>query len=214
MLSNGNKAIPRWCGCKKQEYFEKNKDKINEYRRRKYAENKEAKNISLKELSLILIIIMPLSFSAGAPPSSWALPLLQDGFLAGAIWYTTRRRRCQAPALKRARHPGRGRGHWRRRRSAMGNTWAGWGSIPVVFFPGMAAPSHPCLILRATSLSLQGDPANIGKGRSRPARMPQEQTESGGIVLAAYAGPRAPRGGVTQKRRCTHRHSQSSIDCQ
>ena len=47
MLSNGNKAIPRWCGCKKQEYFEKNKDKINEYRRRKYAENKEAKNISL-----------------------------------------------------------------------------------------------------------------------------------------------------------------------
>ena len=64
----------------KQEYFEKNKDKINEYRRRKYAENKEAKNISLKELSLILIIIMPLSFPAGAPPSSWAPPLLQDGF--------------------------------------------------------------------------------------------------------------------------------------
>ena len=94
----------------KQEYFEKNKDKINEYRRRKYAENKEAKNISLKELSLILIIIMPLSFSAGAPPSSWAPPLLQDGFLAGAIWYTTRRRRCHAPALKRARHPGRGGG--------------------------------------------------------------------------------------------------------
>ena len=94
----------------KQEYFEKNKDKINEYRRRKYAENKEAKNISLKELSLILIIIMPLSFSAGAPPSSWAPPLVQDGFLAGAIWYTTRRRRCQAPALKRARHPERGGG--------------------------------------------------------------------------------------------------------
>jgi hypothetical protein len=31
----------------KQEYFEKNKDKSNEYRRRKYAENKEAKNISV-----------------------------------------------------------------------------------------------------------------------------------------------------------------------
>ncbi len=86
------------------------------------------------------------------------------------------------------------------------------GFDPRSFFPGMAG--HPCLILRATSLSLQGDPANIGKGRSRPARMPQEQTENGGIVLAAYAGPRAPRGGVTQKRRCTHRHSQSSIDCQ
>jgi hypothetical protein len=36
------------------------------------------------------------------------------------------------------------------------------GSIPVVFVPGMAG--HPCLILRATSLSLQGEPANIGKG--------------------------------------------------
>ena len=74
---------------------------------------------------------------------------------------------------------------------------------------------HPCLILRATSLSLQGDPANIGKGSSRPARctrgpgdrfgsrnlerarrrsgpscvlpqgVQQGQTESGGIVLAA-----------------------------
>ena len=29
---------------RKQEYFEKNKDKINEYRRRKYAENKEQIN--------------------------------------------------------------------------------------------------------------------------------------------------------------------------
>ena len=48
MLSNQNKTIPQWRRCKKQEYFEKNKDKINEYRRRKYAENKEAKNISLK----------------------------------------------------------------------------------------------------------------------------------------------------------------------
>jgi len=31
----------------KQEHFEKNKDKINEYRRCKYAENKEAKNTSV-----------------------------------------------------------------------------------------------------------------------------------------------------------------------
>jgi hypothetical protein len=31
-----------------------------------------------------------------------------------------------------------------------------------IFFPWMAG--HPCLTLRATSLSLQGDPANIGKG--------------------------------------------------
>jgi hypothetical protein len=31
----------------KQEYFEKNKDKINEYRRCKYAEIEEAKNTSV-----------------------------------------------------------------------------------------------------------------------------------------------------------------------
>ena len=146
MLSNGNKAIPRWCGCKKQEYFEKNKDKINEYRRRKYAENKEAKNISLKELSLILIIIMPLSFPAGAPPSSWAPPLLQDGFLAGAIWYTTRRRRCQAPALKRARHPGRGGGTGAAGVPPWGTHGPG-GVHPRIFSPwhGRSLVSHPTL---------------------------------------------------------------------
>jgi len=61
---------PSMVWVQKQEYFEKNKDKINEYRRRKYAENKEAKNISFKDFSLILIIIMPLSFSAGSSPIS------------------------------------------------------------------------------------------------------------------------------------------------
>jgi hypothetical protein len=33
----------------KQEYLEKNKDKINEYRRRKYAENKEQTNQKKRE---------------------------------------------------------------------------------------------------------------------------------------------------------------------
>ena len=33
------------------------------------------------------------------------------------------------------------------------------------------------------------------------------RTESGGIVLAANAGPRVPSGGVTLKRRCTYRPS-------
>ena len=47
------------------------------------------------------------------------------------------------------------------KRSAVGNAWAGGGSIPV-FFPWMTG--HPCLTLRARSLSLQGDPANIEKG--------------------------------------------------
>jgi hypothetical protein len=38
-------------------------------------------------------------------------------------------------------------------------------------------------------------------------RVPQGPTESGGIVLAAIAGPRAPSGGVTLKRSCTYRPS-------
>ena len=38
-------------------------------------------------------------------------------------------------------------------------------------------------------------------------RVPQGRTESGGIVLAANAGPRVPRGSVTLKRRCTYRPS-------
>jgi hypothetical protein len=33
------------------------------------------------------------------------------------------------------------------------------------------------------------------------------RTESGGIVLAANAGPRVPSGGVTLKKRCTYRPS-------
>jgi hypothetical protein len=40
-----------------------------------------------------------------------------------------------------------------------------------------------------------------------PKGVPQGQTENGGIALAAYAGPRAPRGGVTRKRHCTYRPS-------
>ena len=38
-------------------------------------------------------------------------------------------------------------------------------------------------------------------------RVPHGQTESGGIGLAANAGPRVPSGGVTHKRRCTYRPS-------
>ncbi len=47
MLSNGNKTIPQWCGAKTRILW--NKDKINEYRRRKYAENKEQINQKKRE---------------------------------------------------------------------------------------------------------------------------------------------------------------------
>jgi hypothetical protein len=66
------------------------------------------------------------------------------------------------PCSQKSASP-RGEGALRRhRRSAVGNTWAVWGSIPVVFPPGMSG--HPCLIIRVTSLSLRGEPANTGKG--------------------------------------------------
>ena len=68
---------------------------------------------------------------------------------------------------------------------------------------------------RAFLLSMK-DPSSSGPvieadpQRSCPScvllkRVPQGQTESGGIVLAANAGPRVPSGGVTLKRRCTYR---------
>ena len=112
----------------------------------------------------------PSTLTDTRPPCfEWGKPALRlgasagtVGFLAGAIWYTTRGRRCQAPALRRARHLERGGGTapqaFRR-----GYTWAGWGSI---FFP---LAGHAFLTLRATSLSLKGDPANTGKGMI-PAR--------------------------------------------
>jgi len=115
-----------------------------------------------------------------------------DEFLAEAIWYTTRRRRCQAPALRRARRPERG---WPRLvvcrstfpplspphansfviGTAVINTHTQGTDAPQafrrgehmsrvgfdpLFSPGIAC--HPFLTLSATSLSLQGGPANIG----------------------------------------------------
>ena len=70
--------------------------------------------------------------------------LATDGFLAGAIWYTTRRRRCQAPALRRARHPKRGWGtapQAFRRGEHIGRV----GFDPRSFFPwhGRSPVSHP-----------------------------------------------------------------------
>ena len=49
-----------------------------------------------------------------------------------------------------------------------------------------------------------GGPGRSGPPCVLPKGKPQDQTERGGIVLAAYAGPRAPRGGVSRKRRCTY----------
>jgi hypothetical protein len=49
------------------------------------------------------------------------------------------------PCSEKSASPREGRGHTRRRRSAVGNTWAGWGLIPVLFSPwhGRSSVSHP-----------------------------------------------------------------------
>jgi hypothetical protein len=150
----------------------------------------------------------------------------------------TRRRRFQTPAL-RACDPEGVRGYWRRprrydtttirrlRRPTVGNTWAGWGSIPIVFFPGMAG--HPCPLVppyvrrpfpskenRQISERDEIGPPVVPRGQeiglgSRNLRSraqvqgggtsggPHGQTESGGRVLAVNTGARAPRGGVTRQ---------------
>jgi len=90
-----------------------------------------------------------------------------DGLLAGAIWYRRHRRYDSTTMVpgpcSESVPPHGGEAAMRcHRRSAVGTIWSGWGSMPVVFSPGMAG--HPCPTLRATSLSLQGEPADIGKG--------------------------------------------------
>ena len=54
------------------------------------------------------------------------------------------------------------------------------------FFPWMVG--DPCLTLRARSLSLQGDPANIGKGWSRPAGCTREAVDRFGIPNPRKSG--------------------------
>jgi len=110
--------------------------------------------------------------------------------------------------------------------------WAGWGSIPVFFPPGWHVtrvspyvrgpfPSKEIRISERDDPGPPVVPGGLGIGIPNPRksesvigpscvllkRVPQGRTESGGIVLAANAGPRAPSGGVTLKRRCTYRPS-------
>ena len=48
---------------------------------------------------------------------------------------------------------------------------------------------HPCLTLRSRSLSLQGDPANIGRASSRPARCTRGAGDRFGIPNPRKSGP-------------------------
>jgi len=71
-----------------------------------------------------------------------------------------------------------------------GRLWIGLGSNP-----------------RKSGLVIGADRQRFGPSCVLLKRVPQGRTESGGIVLAANAGPRVPSGGVTLKRRCTYRPS-------
>ena len=51
------------------------------------------------------------------------------------------------------------------------------------------------------------EPATVWSLLCVAERVPQGQTESGGLILAANAGPRVPSGDVTLKRLCTYRPS-------
>jgi hypothetical protein len=83
-------------------------------------------------------------------------------------------------------------------------------SVLVSLSHGLSLPSPPPYIYilwtvvpnKALSLSLS---LSLGPSCVLLKCVPQGRTESGGIVLAANAGPRVLSGGVTLKRRCTYR---------
>ena len=116
----------------------------------------------------------------------------------------------------------------RRRSVPPWGTHGGVGFDSRIFFPGWQVtrvspyvrgpfPSNQIRPARCTRGVVDPEPASgsvIGADRQRfdPScvllkRVPQGRTESGGIVLAANAGPRVPSGGVTLKKRCTYRPS-------
>ena len=89
---------------------------------------------------------------------------------------------------------------------------AGWGSIPVFFPPGWQVTRVSPYARGPFPSKESGSVIGADRQRFGPScvllkRVPQGRTESEGIVLAANAGPRVSRGGVTLKRRCAHRPS-------
>ena len=162
--------------------------------------------------------------------------------MAGAIWYRRHRRydtttTMPDPCSESVPPPG-GEGVLRRlRRPAVGNTWAGWGSMPVIFFAGMAG--HPCPTLRATSLSLSkenrqiserddlgppvvpgGQEIGLGSRNLRPraevhVRVPARRATwpNGEWGYSTRRHMHGPRGGVTRQG-VILMNLQSLLDCQ
>ena len=124
------------------------------------------------------------------------------------------------------------------RRSAVGNTWAGWGSIPVVFpWHGRPPVSHPtCDIscpprrtgeywkamiparplyrgVRRSVWDPETSRARIGRSGPScvlPKGVPQGQTESGGRVLAVICWSPSAQRRCNPTGRCDYRPSVTS----
>ena len=67
--------------------------------------------------------------------------------------------------------------------------------------PFVFSVNNTQLCVLITRLSLPPLGRRFGPSCVLLKRVPQGRTESGGIVLAANAGPRVPSGGVTLKKR-------------
>jgi hypothetical protein len=106
----------------------------------------------------ILPLLPPTDLSRSLPPSSLALASLPP-FLSPSVapsWSIS------GSSLRIARHTERGGCTEAPQAFRRGEHMGRVGFDPRSFFPW--DDRHPCLILRAMSLSLQGAPANIGKG--------------------------------------------------
>ena len=139
------------------------------------------------------------------------------GFLAGATRYTTRRRRSVPPW---GTH-GPGGVRFPYSFPLVGRSPVSHPTCDVPFPPRRSSeyrkgmiPARPLYQVGCGSVwdpepskervGDWGGPATVWSLLCAAERVPRGRTESGGIVLAANAGPRVPSGGVTLKRRCTY----------
>ena len=134
MLSNGNKAIPRWCGCKNKNTLKRTKIKsmntdavsMLKIKKPKIPQFEIIFTYSYYNHAIKLLSRCSTKFVGSSTPPRW--------ILGGSNLVHDTTTTMPGPCSEKSPSPREGRGHWRRRRSAVGNTWAGWASIPVFFF--------------------------------------------------------------------------------
>ena len=132
LLSNGNKTIPQWYGCKNKNTLKRTKIKSMNTDAISMLKIKKPKyqfeiifTYSFYNHAIKLLSRCSTKFVGPSTPPRW--------ILGGSNLVHDTTTTMPGPCSQKSLSPREGRGHWRRRRSAVGNTWAGWGSIPVVF---------------------------------------------------------------------------------